>query len=140
MNFTYTDAVSEGVQVYGDATNGNFDNRTFFKGFVREYGYKYKDSVLADTGKTATGAYIVNLLLSNETDLDIVANDATVDSAVAPWNKMSIKYFPAAYAKDVDLSGTNRNFGIVVDVGTHSGVDGSFSSSGSTLTTSAAVS
>lgn len=137
-NFTYTDAVSEGIQVFGDATNGNFDTRTFFKGFVREYQKKYKDSVLADTGKTGTGAYIVNLLLSNETDLDVVADDTTVDSAVSPWNKMKINYFSQNYSKDVDTSGTNRNFGIVVDVGTHSGVDGSFSNGGSTLSTAAA--
>ena len=133
-NFTYTDAVSEGVQVFGNATNGNFDTRTFFKGFVREYAKKYKDSVLADTGKTGTGAYIVNMLLANEDDLDIVANDTTVDSAVSPWNKMSIKYFNQAYTKDVDTSGTGRNFGIVIDVGTHSGVDGSHASAGNTLT------
>lgn len=62
--------------VAADATTTTFDNRTYFKGFVREYQKKYKDSVLADTGKTATGAYLVNLLLSNETDLDIAADGA----------------------------------------------------------------
>lgn len=140
-NFTYTDAVSEGIQVFGDnavdATTTTFDTRTFFKGFVREYGKKYKDSVLADTGKTGTGAYIVNLLLSNENDLDIVADDTTVDSAVSPWNKMSVKYFSQNFTKDVDTSGTGRNFGIVIDVGTHSGVDGSHTSAGNTLTSAA---
>jgi len=58
-NFTFTDQCNEGIQVYGDAANGNFDSRTYFKGYCREYGKKYKDSVLADTGKTATGAYLV---------------------------------------------------------------------------------
>ena len=59
-DFTFDDAVNEGIQVFGDATNGNFDKRTFLKGFVREYGKLYKDSILADTGKTSTGAYLVN--------------------------------------------------------------------------------
>lgn len=136
-NFTFTDEVNEGIQVYGDATNGNFDKRTFFKGFAREYSKKYKDSVLADTGKTATGAYLVNVLLSNEDDLDIVAADATAGGATAPWNRINVKYFSAAYNKDVDLAGTGRNFGIVIDVGTHSGVDGSSTAAGSTLTSSA---
>lgn len=133
QNFTFTDAVNEGIKVY---ENGVYDTRSFFKGFVREYGYKYKDSVLADTGKTGTGAYIVNLLLSNETDLDIVANDSIV-SVTSPYANTTIRYFANTFQKDIDLAGTPRNFGIVVDVGTHSGIDGSVSSSGSVLTTSA---
>jgi hypothetical protein len=84
-NFIYTDAANQGVQVYGDAAadaaTTTFNTQTFFKGYVREYGKKYKDSVLADTGKTGTGANIVNLLLSNETDLDILKTDAFVAAA-----------------------------------------------------------
>ena len=137
-NFTFTDAANEGIQVFGDATNGNFDKRTFFKGYCREYAKKYKDSVLADTGKTATGAYIVNLLLSNEDDLDIVDTDTDViTTPIAPYSKMSLKYFDSAFSKDVDAVGTPRNFGIVLDLGTHSGVDGSMSAAGSVLTTTA---
>lgn len=132
-NFTYTDAVNQGIQVYGDASHGNFDKRVYFKGFVREYAKKYKDSVLADTGKTATGAYLVNLLLSNEDDLDIVDDDTAVDAAADPYQKMSVKYFSGNFTKAVE-STTGRNFGIVVDVGTHSGIDGAMTSSGSTLT------
>lgn len=137
-NFTYTDAANQGIQVYGDATHGNFDNRTFFKGFVREYAKKYKDSVLADTGKTGTGAYIVNLLLSNENDLDIVNTDTDViTTPISPYSHMKLRYFPTAFSKDIDLAGTPRDFGIVVDVGTHSGVDGSVTASGNTLTSAA---
>jgi len=90
-NFTFTDQCNEGIQVYGDATNGNFDKRTYFKGFVREYGKKYKDSVLADTGKTATGAYIVNMLLSNEDDLKIQAADGAMSGA--PYDNIERKSF-----------------------------------------------
>jgi hypothetical protein len=121
--------------VFGDATHGNFDSRTFFKGFVREYAKKYKDSVLADTGKTATGAYIVNLLLSNETDLDVVNTDTDVIvTPIAPYNSMKLRYFSGAFNKDVDTSGSPRAFGIVIDVGTHSGIDGAAASGGNTLT------
>lgn len=136
-DFTFTDAANQGVQVYGDSTNGNFDKRTFFKAFVREYAYKYKDSVLADTGQTGTGAYTVNMLLSNEADLDVVANDATAGGASAPWNRISVRYFASAFTKDVDTVGTGRNFGIVIDVGTHSGIDGACSAGGNTLTSAA---
>jgi hypothetical protein len=98
-NFTFTDQCNEGIQVYGDATNGNFDKRTYFKGFVREYGKKYKDSVLADTGKTSTGANIVNLLLSNEDDLKIQANDAAMTGA--PYNGITVTYYGSDQNKTI---------------------------------------
>lgn len=135
IDYTFDDAANEGIQVYGDASNGNFDKRTFFKGFVREQGKKYKDSILADTGKTATGAYIVNLLLSNEDDLKITDSDANV-AANSPYTQINVKYFPTSFSKNVDTT-TNRDFGIVVDVGTHSGVDGVMTAAGSTLTSAA---
>ncbi len=91
-NFTFTDAVNEGIQVYGDASNGNFDKRTYFKGFVREYSKKYKDSTLNDTGKSGTGAFIVNLLLSNEDDLKIEATD-TVVTGSAPYTSINVTYY-----------------------------------------------
>lgn len=139
-NFTFTDQCNEGIQVYGDiaadATTTTFDSRTYFKGYVREYQQKYKDSILSDTGKTATGAYLVNLLLANETDLDIAIADASIGTS--PYSAINVKYFATAFAKDVDLTGTPRNFGIVVDVGTHSGVDGAGASAAVAMTTAAA--
>jgi len=98
-NFTFDDQCNEGIQVYGDLTNGNFDKRSYFKGFVREYGKKYKDSVLADTGKTSTGANIVNLLLSNEDDLKIQANDAAMSGA--PYSGITITYFGSDQNKTI---------------------------------------
>lgn len=129
-NFTYTDAANIGVDVTADTT--------YFKGYCREYAKKYSESVLADTGKTATGAYLVNLLLSNSDDLDIVNTDTDVIATpISPYDKMRINYFASNYTKAVE-SGTGRNFGIVVDVGTHSGVDGAMTAAGSTLTSATA--
>lgn len=91
-NFTFIDEVNEGIQVFGDASNGNFDSRTYFKGYVREQGKKYKDSILADTGKTSTGANIVNLLLSNEDDLKIQDSDVNV-AANAPYTSINVTYY-----------------------------------------------
>lgn len=48
-------------------------------------------------------------------------NSGTVESI---YSLVKIRYFDQAFSRDVD-STTDRNFGIVVDVGTHSGVDGS---------------
>jgi len=140
VNAIYTDAMNQAVQVYGDiaadATTTTFDTRTYFKGFVREYAKKYKDSVLWDTGKTGTGANLVNVLLSNEADLDITVNDAGITAT--PYSDINIKYFASAFNKDIDTSGSPRAFGIVVDVGTHSGTDGAGASGASAMTTAAA--
>jgi hypothetical protein len=211
-NFLYTDAANQGVQVYGDiaadAATTTFNTQTFFKGYVREYGKKYKDSVLADTGKTGTGANIVNVLLSNETDLDILKDDTFVAGAkaitTAVWTNattttftstshgyvagdivnitgvvptgyngvytvssaatntfvvaitanpgvytsggnagsiysmINVKYFPTAFNRDIDTTGTPRAFGIVIDAGTYSGVDGAGANAAVTMTTTAA--
>lgn len=110
-NFTFTDQCNEGIQVFGDASNGNFDKRAYFKGFVREYAKKYKDSVLADTGKTATGPFLVNLLLSNEDDLKIQANDAAMTGA--PYNNITVSYYSANQTRSI--GGSNYNFKIIVD-------------------------
>jgi hypothetical protein len=111
-NFTFTDEVNEGIQVFGDASNGNFDSRTYFKGYVREQGKKYKDSILADTGKTATGAYIVNLLLSNEDDLKIQDNDATV-AANAPYTSIDVEYF--GVDQNRTIGGVSYPFRTIID-------------------------
>ena len=110
-NFTFTDQVNEGIQVFGDASNGNFDSRTYFKGYVREYAKKYRDSVLADTGKTATGAYLVNLLLSNEDDLKIQANDAAMTGA--PYSGITVSYYTANQSRTI--GGVSRNFKIIIE-------------------------
>ena len=72
-NFPFTGQFNVGVKVFGDATHGSFDKRAYAKAFVREYGKKFKSSVLADTGATATGANKQNFLVSNEDDLKITA-------------------------------------------------------------------
>ena len=114
-NFTFTDQCNEGIQVFGDATNGNFDSRTYFKGYVREANQKFKDSVLADTGKTATGPFLVNLLLSNEVDLKTYsAGSPVLDAAMsgAPYSGITVAYYTANQSRTI--SGTARNFKIII--------------------------
>lgn len=114
-NFTFVDQCNEGIQVYGniaaDATTTTFDSRVYFKSYVREYGKKYKDSILADTGKTATGAYLVNMLLSNEDDLKIQAADGAMSGA--PYSGITVAYYTANQTRSI--GGTNRNFKIIIN-------------------------
>jgi hypothetical protein len=110
-NFPFDDQFNVGVQVFGDAANGNFDKRTFAKTFVREYGKKYKDSVLADTGKTATGAFKVDFLISNEDDLKIQANDAAMTGA--PYSGITVEFFAVDQMKTI--GGGSYPFRIIIE-------------------------
>ena len=109
QNFTFDDEVNEGILVY---TNGGANNRSYFKAFVREYAKKYKSSTLADTGQTATGAYIVNVLLSNETDLKITHDDTAV-STTAPYTGIDVTYYGSDQSKTIGAG--SYPFRVVVD-------------------------
>lgn len=135
-DFTFDDAPNEAIQVYGDAANGDFDERTYFKLYCREYGYLYDDGVLGDVGETATGPYKVQLPIAVGADLDITDDDTTV-GADPPYTDIVVKYFTGAFSRDVDTT-TERSFGIVIDAaGHHSGIDGSAPGGGSVLTSAA---
>jgi hypothetical protein len=118
-NFPFTDQFNVGVQVYGNAANGNFDKRTYARAFVREYGKKFKSSVLADTGATGTGANKVNFLVSNEDDLKITnllgSNQATADAAMsgAPYNGITVAYYSANQTRTI--AGVSRDFKIIIE-------------------------
>jgi len=111
VNFTFEDQANEGIQVFGNAANGNFDNRTFFKTFVREQGKSFSDSVLADTGKTTTGAFIVNMLLSNSDDLKI--SDLDSEMTNAPYNNITVEYFASNQSRTI--GGVAYNFDVIID-------------------------
>lgn len=121
-DFTFDDQCNEGIQVYGDiaadATTTTFDTRTYFKAYVREPNKKFKDSVLADTGKTATGAYIVNMLLSNEDDLKTYdAGSPVLDAAMAgaPYTGITVSYYTLDQSRNI--GGSPYNFKIIIDGG-----------------------
>jgi hypothetical protein len=111
INFTFADMPNIGVQTFGDANNGNFDKRNFFKAFVREQGKKFSDSVLADTGKTSTGAFIVNMLLSNEDDLQITDVDSEMTNA--PYDDVTVTYFGTNQPRVI--GGVTYNYNVIVD-------------------------
>ena len=119
VDFPFTDQFNVGVKVFGNPANGNFDKRTYAKAFVREYGKKFKSSVLADTGATATGANKQNFLVSNEDDLKITgllgAVQATGDAAMsgAPYSGITVAYYSANQTRTI--AGVSRNFKIIIE-------------------------
>jgi hypothetical protein len=76
--------------VYGNYAHGDFDSRSYFKAYCRVSGFNFTESTLSDTGKTGTGANIVNVLLSNSVDTKNSALDAAMTSA--PYNNITVTY------------------------------------------------
>lgn len=100
IDFTFTDAPNEAIQVYGDASNGNFDTRSFFKVFCREYNYTYDDAVLADIAEAGTGAYKLALPIAvNAETGKIVAADGAMSGA--PYNGITVEYFGTDQMKTI---------------------------------------
>ena len=93
INYTFTDLPNEARQVFGDATNGNFDNRTFFKSFNRTYGYTFDDVSLTDISETATGPFKLPFGINTAADLNLTANDTNV--VLAPYDTCTIAYHSA---------------------------------------------
>lgn len=89
-NYTFTDLPNEAIQVFGDASNGNFDTRAFFKSFNRTYGYTFDDVSLTDISETATGAYKLPFGINTSADPDLTADDT--DVLLAPYSTCTIKY------------------------------------------------
>ncbi len=90
INYTFTDLPNEARQVYGDASNGNFDHRAFFKSFNRTYGYTFDDVSLTDISETATGPYKLPFGINTSADLNLTADDTAVLSA--PYSTCTIDY------------------------------------------------
>ena len=90
IDYTFTDLPNEARQVYGDASNGNFDHRTFFKSFNRTYGYTFDDVSLTDISETATGPYKLPFGINTAADLNLTANDTNV--VLTPYDTCTIAY------------------------------------------------
>jgi len=113
------------------------DGRSSFNTKIRvrdadPLGKVFDESDLAAAGETVLSNRLFKFGLSNEADPKIAETDANI-AANSPYTEIVMKFFDGVYSKDID-SATNRDFGAVIDVGTHSGIDGSFSAAGTVLT------
>lgn len=111
QNFVFTDQANQAVQVYGNSANGNFDLRAYFKAYCRVSGYNYTESTLSDTGKTGTGANIVNVLLSNSVDTKISAFDSAMTSA--PYAGITVTYYAADQMRTI--AGVAAPFRVIIN-------------------------
>lgn len=104
-------------------------------------GKTYAQQALSDIGVSEVDNKVFRFPLSNVLDLSITETDANIganaalDSGSGDYGDIVVKYFDGAFTRDVDdPSGSNpRSFGIVIEVGVHTGIEATFS--GSVMTT-----
>lgn len=113
-DFAFTGPINQAVQIYGDATNGNFDysdGGDTFTIYVREQGKTYGSSNNTAIGAATLTYQTYRFPLSNATDLKIATDDATIASS-APWNQISVEFFGTDQMRNID--GTPQPFRIIV--------------------------
>lgn len=122
-SFEFAGPVDEAIQTFGDASNGNFDKRTqILSVFIRTQGNLYGFQRSTQIGVVAGTSldYIARRFpLSEATDLNITASDATIDTT-APYTGMSITYQGGPISSDTlfggsDLFGGPYLFGVTLD-------------------------
>lgn len=104
------------------------DNRNILNVYLRvrdgdPFGKLYDSSDLVAIGLSELQNKAERFPLANATDLKIAETDANI-STTTPYTEIEIKYLDQSYQRDVDLTGTPRDFGIVIDVGTYSEANG----------------
>ena len=110
-DFDFAGPVNQGIQTFGDATNGNFDKRSdTLTLYIRSQGNTYASATSTSIGLTALN-YIANRFpLAEATDSKISASDVTIAST-APYTGMSITYGAVTRS----IGGVSYNFNIVVN-------------------------
>ena len=111
--------VNQAIQIFGDALNGNFDYRSFFKIYLREQAkiYGFGD-LIVDQNLTVLTYRKYALPLINSTDLKITVADSGISAGgtaadQSPYDGMSITYYDAP--QDRNIGGTTFSFSIIID-------------------------
>jgi hypothetical protein len=119
-NFAYAGPVNEGVQIYGGASDGNFNRRSAFKAFLRVQG-KTLDEYDLMTGQSLSALTYkkYGVPLSNATDSKIVTADGTLDAS-SPYTGMSVTWYASSQETNGSelpnvLAGGTYSFGVVID-------------------------
>lgn len=114
VNFAFQGPINQAVQIYGNASNGNFDysdGGDTFTLYVREQAKTYDSINNGGIGASTLTYQTYRFPLSNGTDLKISASDATIASS-APWNQITVEFFGTDQNRNID--GTNAPFRIIV--------------------------
>lgn len=107
-NIVLTGPVNQAIQVYGDATHGNFDYRGYLKLFVREQAKTYASASLTDIGVTTLTYQTYRFPLANATDVKVTQPDITVDAY-----GVTITWYGSTQQRLI--GSTLRDFHVIID-------------------------
>lgn len=103
-----TGPVNQAIKIYGDATHGSGDYRSYLKLFVREYQKSYASASLTDIGVTTMTYQTYRFPLANAADLKITHNDATVSGY-----GVTTTWYSSPQVRSI--GGQNRNFHVIIN-------------------------
>jgi len=106
--FALTGPVNQAVKIYGDASHGNFDYKSYMKLFVRSYGALYSDASLTDIGVTSLTYQCYRFPLSSSTDLKAINSNPTT----GVYGGMSINWFATPQSKTATIA---ANYNVIID-------------------------
>jgi hypothetical protein len=125
-DFTYSGPVNEAVQIYGDVSNGAFDNRSVVLTVANRpdpdatpQGWVFDKSTTTAIGASTVTYQVYRFPLGESSDLKVniadISIDATADSVadVAPFTDMSIDYYATPQSRNI--GGTPYDFHVVIN-------------------------
>ena len=90
-----TGSVNQAVKIFGDATHGDVDVRSFFQIFLREQGKIYASYDLPAEQELSAVTYKKYAMpLANRMDLKVTHNDAEIESDADTYGDIDVTYLP----------------------------------------------
>lgn len=114
-------AINQPLQIYGNATSGNFDyrNPAVAKFYVREQGYTYDSATIADIGISTLTYQTYRFSITNASDaLYITHTDSEISAngvvpTEPPYNNMSITWYNTPQPRQI--GGSTYYFNVIID-------------------------
>ena len=111
IDFDFSGPVNQGIQTFGDVSNGNFDKRgEELSVFIRTQGKLYGLSTTTDIGVSQITYITYRFPLSEADDLKINTTDNDIDTQL-PYTGMSITYGAASRV----IGGVSYDFDVVIE-------------------------
>jgi hypothetical protein len=109
-NIVLTGPVNQAIKVYGDATHGNFNYRSYLKLFVREQAKIYANADLPGIGVSTMTYQAYRFPLANQSDLKVTHSDVVADAY-----GVSVTYYASPQSRTI--GGTSYQFSVIVNGG-----------------------
>jgi hypothetical protein len=111
-NFVNLGPANQAIQIYGDASNGNFDYRSYLKLFCRPQavspGRLYSSANLASIGETTLTYKLYPMGIETRDDPKITETDTVVDAY-----GVTVTYYASPQSRTI--GGTAYDFSVIVD-------------------------